>query len=169
MAAAITETNFNIVGEVPRVSIGVKAAQNDFVLLPCKGTVDFAAHAQTGVPEGTTYTTVAINNTGDAYTATSTSIVYDTAAANERASGGYYLLSSSGEILEVIADSGYASTGGTMTVRRGVLGTTASATGLADGNTLYVLNSIEMAESTTGLVFIKYVPLPNDPGVNLFG
>lgn len=164
-----TETNFNIAGEIPVASFVTKGAQNDVFIVPFPGVRNVVAQHYTGTAEACTFTTVTIANGGAAYDETTTSIVYGSATANYRTSGGYYLITTGGEIIYVIADSGAASTGGTLTVKRGCLGTTATGTGLANTNVCYVMNALTLSTATTtGKVFVSYSPLPADPNTKLF-
>lgn len=162
------ETNFSDLSGISVIARVVKAAQNDVIVLPYPGVIPLAAVLPTGGAETTTYPTLTVNNSGDAYDGDSATIAYDGATASTRPSGGYYVLTASGEILFVTADSGYDGAAGNLTVRRGCLGTTASGTGLADGNTLYVLCGLTLASATTGPVTVVYKALPEDPGVGLF-
>lgn len=108
-----------------------------------------------------TYGAATINNSGTAYTATDTSIVIGTAGTGRKVP--YYLESSSGEIMEVTADSAPTTNAGTLTVRRGVLGTTASATGLAHTNVLAILNQIVLGTSNIGPLLIRATPMVGEP------
>jgi len=167
-AAALTETNFKDLSGITVIARAVKVTQNDWIVLPGPGVIPLAAVLLTGGAETLAYPTLTVNNTGTAYDTDDTTIAYDGATALTRASGGFYVMTSSGEILYVTADSGYDGAAGNLTVRRGCLGTTASATGLADGNTLYVLSSLTLASATTGPVTVVYKTMPEDPGVDLF-
>lgn len=141
----------------------VKVTQNDWVVVDAPGIHDFIARLITGAVETPTFPTLTINNTGDAYDTDDTTIAYDGATALTRKASGYYVRTASGEILYVEVDSGYDSTSGNLTVRRGALGTDASATGLADGNTLYVLCAVVLGSATTGVITLDYTALPMDP------
>jgi hypothetical protein len=113
-----------------------------------------------------TYGVATINNKGTAYSATDTSIVVDTATITRVAP--YYISTAGGEILEVTADSAVGSSAGTLTVRRGALGTTASATGLADDNIVSIMNIIFLAANCVGPEYLVLFPLPNDAGTKPF-
>jgi len=108
-----------------------------------------------------TYGAMTINNSGTAYSATSTSIVVATAAATRKVP--YYVLTAGGEILEVTADSTPTATTSTLTVVRGVLGTTASATGLAHTNVVAVLNQVILGTSNIGPFIFRATPLVGEP------
>lgn len=146
-----------------------KAAANDWTVLPHPGVIPLAATLPTGAAETVAYATLAVNNKATAYDAETTTIAYDTGAAGTRPAGGYYVQTTSGEILYVEDDDGRAGATGELTVRRGCLGTAASATGLADDAVLYVLSTLKMTGAdSTGVVRITYIPLPEDPGVDLY-
>jgi len=170
MAGVITQVDFTNQSENRISGRFLKSATGDWVVFPEPGvSANFSAYLYTGALETTlTHPTMQVLNVGEAYTATTTSIVYDTATPNTRLAGGYYLQTSSGEILWVVADSGYTGTTGTLTVQRGALGTTASATGLANTNVLYIMNTIVFGQATTGYVIFSYTPMPSEPGVKLF-
>lgn len=166
--AILTETVFSNKAESRTAGRVVKTAQNDIIVFGVPGVQDVSATLYTGAVEAATYPVLSVHNKGVAYTAASTSIVYDGATADSRLSGGFYVLSTSGEILFVYADSGYAGATGTLTVRRGCLGTTASLTGLADDDVLYVLSSITLSTNSAGIVNFSYYELPSDPGVDYY-
>ena len=166
--AILTETVFSNKAESRTSGRVLKAAKDDIIVFGVPGIQDFRATLYTGAAEAGTYPTLTVNNGGVAYTAESTTIAYDGATANSRPTGGYYVLSTSGEILFVYADSGAADVAGNLTVRRGCLGTTASATGLANNDVLYVLCSVTLSTNSTGIVNFSYYELPSDPGVDYY-
>ncbi len=166
--AILTETVFSNKAESRTAGRVVKSAKDDIIVFGVPGIQDFKASLYTGASEAGTYPTLTVNNGGDAYTSESTTIAYDGATADSRPIGGYYVLSTSGEILFVYADSGADDVAGNLTVRRGCLGTTASATGLANNDVLYVLCSITLSANTTGIVNFSYYELPSDPGVDYY-
>jgi hypothetical protein len=108
-----------------------------------------------------TYGAMSVNNGGTAYTATDTSIVVGTAVGTRKVP--YYVKTGSGEIMEVTADSAPTTTAGTLTVLRGVLGTTASATGLANTNVLAVLNQVILGTANVGITDIHAFPMVGEP------
>jgi hypothetical protein len=166
-AAKITGTYPSAVpGPVRTVRI-TKVTQNDWVLLPDPGGFIVASRNYNGTPETLSNKKVdAVHDTS--YAATDTAIVYDGAAANTRSAGGFYILNAtSGEIMYVSNDSGYTTTTGTMTVRRGCLGTAAAA--IANNAELYILNSWVLGSATTGPTELVYIPLPADPAVKIYG
>ena len=76
----------------------------------------------------------------------------------------YYILTAGGEVIEVTADTGAATTTGTLTVVRGRLCTTASATGLANGNVCIILNQVFLSSSTVGPALIYASPMTGVTG-----
>jgi len=168
-AGNLTEFNsFLLHGFAPKFATVDQLEQNDWIVLPCKGAFAVSARLLTGAGATVTRGTVVVNNKGTAYSATSMSIAYDGGTLS-RSSDSFYLKSTSGEIIEV-KDSAPTGASGTLTViKRGCFGTTASATGIADDNTLYVLNNIKLGDNQTGPVEVLYYELPFDTGVQLFG
>ena len=167
-AAEITEKVFNYNGEIPVVFRFVKANTADWVVfggypgvINCRGTL------YTGADEATlTYGTAAINNSGTAYTATTTSIVIASGAITRVPP--YYIQTTSGEIILVTSETAANNAASTLTVKRGCLGTTASATGVANSNTVYILNIVYFGAATSGVVTGKFTPLPTNPGALVF-
>jgi len=176
MGAADITTKYDLqmMHIVPDVIKVTKATDSDWLsLTKYPGVIVLGRHVFTVANNATTnndefisYGVGKVNNSSTAYTATSTTIAYDGAAATRITPG--YALTASGEIIYIIADSGKASTSGNLTVRRGCLGTTASATGVADNDPLYFLNQIVLTDSAVGVVFLVVLPLPADPGTPLF-
>jgi hypothetical protein len=146
-----------------------KVTQADWVILPEAGALlDGPVELPTGAPETITRPTLTIDEAVDGYTAAETSLAYDGATANTRNATGYYARhATSGEIIYVYTDTGYAGASGVLQVRRGALGTTPAV--MANNDVLYILSSFILGAATTGPVTLKYTPLPQDPGINLFG
>jgi len=171
--AAITETTFNACGDMPVWIHGNVATSGDFVLLGSAypGTVDLhgTQFPKDNVSEALVWAHAKIVASAAVATTTGTSVAYDGATANQRTSGNYYILNNtSGEIMYVEVDDGYDDTSGTLTVRRGALGTTAVAVG--DNDEFSVLNCIVITAGTAAGRFAgRFVPLPNDPNVEIFG
>ena len=165
-AADLTVYSSRTQGAMPIVAKVTKATQNDWIsfkdvkgVKPPSGIViTSAAHAI----ETFTYGTMAILNAGTAYGATDTSLVYQTAVATRLLP--YYILTAGGEVIEVTADTGAATTTGTLTVVRGRLGTTESATGLANGNVCIILNQVFLSSSTVGPALIYASPMTGVTG-----
>lgn len=169
-----TKYDFQVMHLIPDIVFVTKATQNDWmsftkypgVLVLSMHGFTVANNATTNAIDQITYGVAKVNNASTAYTATDTSIVIDGCVAT--CIVPYYAMTVSGEILYVTADSGTTSTSGTLTVRRGALGTTASATGLADNDPIYILNQVYFSASGVGKVIMAVLPLPIDPGVKLF-
>ena len=165
-AADLTVYSSRTQGAMPIVAKVTKVTQNDWisfkdvkgVKIPSGVVMSTSAHAI----ETFTFGTMAILNAGTAYTATDTSIVYQTAVATRLLP--YYILTAGGEIIEITADTGAATTTGTLTVVRGRLGTTASATGLANGNVCLILNQVYLSSSTVGPALIYATPMTGVTG-----
>jgi hypothetical protein len=176
MAAANITTKYDmqVMHLVPDVVKVAKTTQSDWLsFTKYPGVIILNAHvftvannATTNGVETVTYGVGKVNNGSTAYTATTTTVAFDGAVATRIVP--CYVLTASGEIMYVTADSGTTSTSGNLTVRRGCLGTTASATGLADNDPLYFLNQIYLGGSSVGLDFIFVMPLPQDPGTPMF-
>jgi len=166
-AAEITPKYFNMQGSVRVVGRFVKVTQSDWIVVPYPGVSGLKAALYTGADDGTlTYGTITVNNKGTAYTATTTSIVGDAASITRQTP--YYVQSSSGEIAMVVTDATPTTAVATLSVIRGCLGTTASATGFADDNTLYIKNMIVFGANSTGVVDFEFTPLPKEPKAQLF-
>lgn len=168
-AAEMTETNFNIVGEVPvEASVSI-TTQNDWVLLPHAGALHITGkNFYDGGCEATavSYPTLTVDLLAG-YEATDTSIAYDGAAADMRVSGGYYVVvDATQEIMFVQTDSGYDGATGTLSVKRGALGTTAAA--ITNDDILYVLSTLIFTSAHVGTQFFRYYPLPADPNVGYY-
>lgn len=167
-AAEITPKYFNLQGSIPVVGRFTKATQADWIVLPYPGCFNLRGTLYTGADEATLSNgTITVNNKGTAYAATTTAIVGDAAAITRQTP--YYVQSSSGELMLVTTDATPTTSTATLTVVRGCLGTTASATGLADDNTLYIKNMVIFGAATTGVVGFTFIPMPYEPKANLFG
>lgn len=171
-AAEITEKVYAENGWIKHTGRFLKAATADWVVfagsatdhvlgvINCRGTL------YTGADEGSlTYGTATINNSGTAYTATTTSIVIASGAITRVPP--YYIQTTSGEIILVEADSAADNAAATLTIKRGCLGTTASATGLANSNTIYLKQIVYFSAATSGYVDFEYTPMPNVPDCGL--
>ena len=170
MTAASNEakTVFNYNGHIPVIFSFTKAATSDWTVFgDYPGVIDCRGTLYTGADESTlTYGTAAIDNSGTAYTATSTSIVIKSGAITRVPP--YYVQTTSGEIMMVISETAAGVAASTLTVKRGCLGTTASLTGLANNNTVYIMNIIYWGAATTGLITGRFLPMPEQPDVGLF-
>jgi hypothetical protein len=175
MASNITtKLDFQVMHLVPSIVYVTKAAQADYFsftnyagVIPLNATTFTVANdTASDVNDTISYGSGKINNAGTAYSATSTSLVLDSVVATRIPP--YYVLTISGEIMYCTADSAPTTTAGTITVRRGCLGTTASATGVAQNDPIYILNQVVMDSASVGKEIIMFYPLPNEPGVKLF-
>jgi len=154
-----------IVGYPFKIASGAVAAQNDTLKFAETGVVPFFVNVQYNATGMATsggqyvewkYAECKVTTT---YDTDDTSIVYDGGTASQRTSGGYYARNSrTGEVIFVKADSGYTSTGGTLTAVRGCLGTTAAA--MADEDFLYCMNSMVFTGTATGTALVGYYELP---------
>lgn len=169
-ADAILPKEFNTQHIMPEIIKVQKVTQSDWINLGVKGVVDFRAHttpvgAAANVEETWTFGPGDIDNGGTAYTATTTSIVVDGmlygTGTNPRLPP-YYIITGGGEVIEVLADSLPLTAAGTLTIRRGCLGTTATATGLANNDRFSILNQIVLTSSTVGFTLGQAFPLPQD-------
>jgi len=175
MASNITtKYDFQVMHLVPSVVFVAKAAQADYFsftnypgVIPVNAsTFTIVNDTASCVNDTVSYGSGKINNASTAYTATTTSIVVDSVVATRLPP--YYILTASGEIMYCTADSTPTTTGSTLTVRRGCLGTTASATGVANNDPIYILNQVVMDSSSVGKEILMFYPMPVDPGVKLF-
>lgn len=169
MAAELIPSKGTMEVQLPKViqQKFAKVTQADWVKLAFS-TLNPEAVFLTGAADTVTFLTALVDNAGVAYDADTVSIVYDTAAADARPAGNYYIMTVSGELIFVAKDSGYDDVTGTLTVVRGALGTTPSATGIANNNTLYILCGLTLVGATTGEIVVTYTPLPENPGAGGF-
>jgi hypothetical protein len=160
-AADLTVYSSRTQGAMPIVAKVTKVTQNDWISFkdvwgvkpPTGVVITTSAHAL----ETFTYGILTVDNSGTAYTATDTSIVVK--SGNATRLPPYYLMTGSGEIMEVTSETLPATAAGTLTVVRGRLGTTASATGLANNNTMIVLNQVFLSSSTVGPALVFASPI----------
>ena len=172
-AAEITEKVFAYNGEIRHKGRFLKAATADWVVFAGTatdrvfGVMNLEARLYTGAVESTlTFGTATINNSGTAYTATSTEIVIASGVITRVPP--YYIETTSGELILVTSETAAGAAASTLTIRRGCLGTTASATGLANSNTIYIRQIVVFGAATTGYVYFDYTPLPTNTGAGLF-
>jgi hypothetical protein len=164
---------------IVKVAHVTKTAQLDGVwfknhagIIPLVGVTTTNATNGATVTATFSYNSIRVNNSGTAYTATSTQIVYNEwsglAAASQRSSGNYYVYNgSTDEIIYVVKDSAPTSASGTLDVIRGCLGTTAAVP--ADDNFLMVMNSVVLPNANTGKMMIFYLEMPSDPKATFTG
>ena len=149
-------------GVMPLNVYVLKNAQSDWIsfaglkgVSPLFGmTITIAA----AVGESFSYGSMVISGT---YTAASTSISVITAQITRLPP--YYVATAGGEIMEVTADSAPGAATSTLTVRRGVLGTTATVTGIANTNVVRIMNMVVLGSATLGPTFIRALPMVGDP------
>lgn len=149
------------------------AALDGALFTNAPGIIPVAAFVTSNATLGATannnwnYGSIMVNNSGTAYTATSTQIVFDNASMGAaRSSGNYYLYNgSTNEILYVVRDPQTAA--GTIDVIRGCLGTTAAVP--ANDNYLMVMNILNFAEAGAGKVMVFYMDMPEDPKAKFTG
>ena len=172
--AIVTATEKTRMIDLPLVTATAAfAAQNDTVILPSKGAIISCIYSSKNTANssqhqyGWKFNTVTIAFTGDTYDASTQSIVYDGATASTRPNGKYYIQNTAtGEIMYVDADSGYSTTGGTLTVRRGCLGTTAAKP--SNDQVCDILNSFILTVNAAGVANFVYYELPDDPRAKVF-
>jgi hypothetical protein len=172
-AAEITEKVFALNGEIRHKGRFIKVSTADWVVFAGTatdrvfGVMNLLARLYTGAMEDTlTFGTATINNGGTAYSATDTSIVIASGAITRVPP--YYIQTTSGEILFVTSETAANNAASTLTVKRGCLGTTASATGLTNSSTIYIRQIVYFGAATSGVVEFEYTPMPTDPGTKLF-
>jgi len=171
MAASLTtHSRFPLNAYSEEVISFVSDDSGDWIVLTCPGIICPTMNQTTGAAMAIAHGTFQVLNGGTAYTATTTSIVYDTDSPDSttRLSGGYYIETTSGEYIYVLNDSAPTANTGTLTVVRGCLGTTASATGLATTNVLQIKNVIVTAADVNCRVIIRGVVLPTEYRTNMF-
>lgn len=169
MAAELTEVSYNAQPVIPIMIRVTRAAAGDWIVLSgVKGVI----------PTGSMGTSIAASLQEIAFTygvatitptctATTTSIAVTLGTITRVPP--YYVATAGGEIMEVVSETLPAAAGSTWTVRRGCLGTTASATGLAATNVVSILNILFLGGNNVGNDMIIAYPLPEDPGSSGFG
>ena len=171
-ATGITETSFNILGEGTVACLTKVLTTGDWVLFdsdyPGALSILGRQFPTDNDSEVMVWAYSKLIASAAVATTTAESMTYDNAVANQRTSGGYYILNdTSNEIMYVVADDGYDSTSGTLTVKRGALGTTAAA--VSDNDQFSILNCIEITTATAvGPAYFEFRPLPTDYNVKLF-
>jgi len=165
-----TKVDFTLQHLVPDVLLVTKATQSDWVNLSYPGVIVLNAFVMTSVAdtvtnalETITYGTMKAN--GAVATTTGTSVIIDSASITRLLP--YYILNgTTGEVMQVTADSAVGSAAATLTVKRGCLGTTAVA--IADNAPLYVLNQVFLGNAAVGKVIMTVLTLPSNPDAPLF-
>ena len=167
MAAAIVEKKFALMHLVPLVVQFAEAAGGDHIVLSgYKGVIPLQGMGQSiavSLMTPITWGTATITTTA---TTTTTSMAVTLATATRVPP--YYVITAGGEIMEVTGETLPAAAGSTWTVRRGCLGTTASATGLAATNLVGIMNILITGTENIGPQTMVVLPLPNDSGLKIF-
>jgi hypothetical protein len=127
-------------------------------VIPLTGMCMDAAASAEEIP---TWGVARVDNGGVAYGTTDTSLVFDECTIT-RTGKPFYLITAGGEIIEVLVDATPTTAVGTFTVKRGCLGTTASATGLANNNYVGIMNMLFLGGALAGPHIISCFALPND-------
>ena len=162
-------TSFNKLPGYLVISRVKKEEQDDWVVFPFPGVIPLRVALATGADETHVHPTLKAAS-GSSPGVDAMSFEYDTAVPKTRPAGNYYLRAPAGEIILVSDDDGFESTTGTITIaKRGCFGTTPEA--LTGGTSvLQILCSLTLnQDATTGHVDVVFMPLPEDPGVNLYG
>ena len=169
MVAEIVETKRNEMHLVPIFIKGQKSsgAADWMVVNGYKGIIPLYGVAQSVAASGAEAITYGAATITVAGTATSTSHAV-TSATITRTGEPFYILTAGGEIIEVTNDSAPTNASSTWTLRRGCLGTTATATGMANTNVVAIMNIIFLSAALVGPTLIAALPLPNDAGSQMF-
>ena len=165
-----TKVDFTLQHLVPDVVLVTKATQSDWVNLTYPGVIVLNAFVLTSVADTVnnaleTITYGTMKSTAAYATVTTTSIVVDNGSIT-RLPPYYILNGTTGEVMMVLADSAPGSAGATLTVKRGCLGTTATA--IADNAPLYVMNQIFLGNASVGKVMMLVLTLPSTPDALLY-
>ena len=170
MAASLTtHSRFPLTAYSEDVYSFISDDSGDWLVLKTPGIIAPLLTGDTGAVMVQTYGTLSVHNNGTAYTATSTSIVYNEAspASTTRLKNGFYVQhATTGEIMWVFNDSGYTVDTGTLTVYRGALGTTAGL--CANDAVLNVLNVIVTGTDIDGRGILRGITLPTEYHAKLF-
>jgi len=171
VADLTTKVDFQMMHLVPDVVMVTKVTQSDWInfkypgVWVLNGGSVFTSVADTVTNSAETITYGTMKSTAAYATVTTTSIVVDSGSITRLLP--YYILNgTTGEFMLVTGDSAPGSAGATLTVRRGALGTTATA--IADNAPLYVMNQIFLGSANCGKDYLVVLPFPRDPGVGLF-
>lgn len=172
-AIALTPKTFNELHIVPADVGGfIKLTASDWIVLSgYKGVIPLAAYnngAAANTVDEPVYGLGLINNTGTAYTATTTTLEVDGILPVATRALPYYIWMQDGEIIEVVGDSTPTIATSTLTVKRGCLGTTAGTTGVANNAYFAILNILVLAGAGIGPTILYCVPLPNESKAKLF-
>lgn len=167
MVSEIVEVKWNQQHIMPIYIRAMRAAAGDWIVLDgFKGVIPLQGMGQSiavSLQDTFTYGTATITPT---CTTTTTSIAVTLGTITR--TPPYYVLTAGGEIMEVLSETAANNANSTWTVRRGCLGTTASATGLATTNLVGIMNIVFMGANNVGPNMIIALPLPQDAGTRMF-
>lgn len=166
-----TKVDYQQMHLVTDVILVTKVTQSDWInfsypgVLVLNGGAVFTSVADTVTNSAETISYGTMKANGAVATTTGTSVIIDSGSITRLLP--YYLLNgTTGEIMYVTGDSAPGSAAATLTVKRGVLGTTAVA--IADNAPLYVLNQIVLGSANVGKDILLVLPLPSNPDAPLF-
>jgi hypothetical protein len=165
-----TKVDFTFQHLVPDIIMVTKATQSDWVNLAYPGVIVLngavftsVADTVTNALETITYGTMKAN--GAVAGTVATSVIIDSASITRLLP--YYIFNgTTGEMMLVTGDTAPGSAAATLTIKRGCLGTTATA--IADNAPLYVMNQIFLGNSAVGKVMLFVLTLPSNPDAPLF-
>ena len=165
-----TKVDNTLQGLVLDTVMVTKSTQSDWVNLSYPGVFVLNAHVFTSIADTVTnaletITYGSVKSTAAYATVTTTSIVVDSGSIT-RLPPYYIFNGTTGEFMLVLADSAPGSAGATLTVKRGCLGTTATA--IADNAPLYVMNQIFLGNASVGKVMMLVLTLPSTPDALLY-
>jgi hypothetical protein len=162
MVAEKVETKFSVMHLVPLVISAARTTAADWIVIDTeKGVIPLQGIGQS--------VAVSLSDTATitpTCTTTTTSIAVTLGTVTR--TPPYYVITAGGEVMEVLSETAADNANSTWTVRRGCLGTTASATGLAATNLVGVMNIVFLNANNVGPDLIIALPLPKDAGVRLF-
>lgn len=166
-----TKVDFTLQHLVPDIVLVTKVTQSDWInfaypgVLVLNGGAVFTSVADTVTNSAETISYGTMKANGAVATTTATSVVVDSGSIT-RLLPYYVLNGTTGEIMYVTGDSAPGSAAATLTVKRGVLGTTAVA--IADNAPLYVLNQIVLGSANVGKDILLVLPFPSNPDAPFF-
>lgn len=178
--AAIFSTGYkaNIVGYPIKTALISVVTNGDWFHFSEAGIIPFSARVFTAASSGyfatPYYAECKVGTTVSTTTGTSV-VVVGGANVYTIPQSDFAVMTTGGEILYVVKNSGYGTTGGTFTVIRGAYGTTATTTGMTVGSKLHILNAVKFSGGTSwsttcasSKIMLAYMALPNDPKASLF-
>ena len=172
-AIALTPKTFSMQYTMPIILKATTLTTGDWINIPnCRGVLggilEVASSTNNTAPGAVTWEYGVALSTAAYAAVTTTSIVVDGAGAHATITRQlpFFAKCKSGEIIEVIADSAPEAATATWTIRRGCLGTTATA--IADNDYFEIMNQIVMASTPVGTVTGILFTLPDDAGIKPF-